>query len=153
MGSKSVRALTTTDPGRVQRLGMPRVQDGYPSGVERKTHECRQSSMDSSTSRRRSGPQVSTSINRTSEGSALGYDRAVEVAQEFLGDLGIVDTSDPGHARATESVFIIEFKTAADALGPKTVVLVDRASGDQRFVTVDPADPDPWPDAKPIAGD
>jgi hypothetical protein len=85
--------------------------------------------------------------------TALGYDRAVEVAQEFLGDLGIIDSAEPDHARATDSLFIIRFKAAAQAVEPNTVVLVDRATGDARFVTLDPAGADPWPEAKPIAGD
>jgi hypothetical protein len=83
----------------------------------------------------------------------LGHDQAVDAAQQFLGDLGIVSTSDPGHALATDDVAIIRFKTAAEALTANNVVLVDRATGNCRFVTVQPEDPDPWPEAVPMAAD
>lgn len=83
----------------------------------------------------------------------LGYDRAMEVAQGFLGDLGVVDTTDPDHVRATDDVFIIRFRTAAQALDANTVVLVQRAGGAARYATVDPEEPDPWPDARPVLND
>ena len=83
----------------------------------------------------------------------LGHDRAVEVAQQFLGDLGIVSTSDPGHELATDAFVIIRFKTAAEALEVNSVVLVDRVTGSCKFATVRPDDPDPWPDAEPMASD
>ena len=83
----------------------------------------------------------------------VGYDQAVEAAQQFLGDLGIVATSEPGHALATDDVAIIRFKTAAQALKVNSVVVVDRATGSCRFATVRPENPDPWPGAKPMASD
>lgn len=91
---------------------------------------------------------MSGRIDQASGTVTVGYDRAVELVQEFLGDLGIVDISDPSHARTTDDLYIIRFKTAAEALEPNTVVVVDRASGDLHFVTVRPEDADPWPEAK-----
>jgi hypothetical protein len=83
----------------------------------------------------------------------VGHDQAVEAAQQFLGDLGIVLTSEPSHVMATDDVVIIRFTTAAEALTTNNVVVVDRTTGNCRFVTVRPEDPDPWPDAKPMASD
>lgn len=80
----------------------------------------------------------------------LGHDQAVELAQRFLGDLGIVSTSDPGHVLATSELVIVRFKTAAEALTANSLVVVDRATGDCRYATVRPGDPFPWPDAKPL---
>lgn len=82
------------------------------------------------------------------DASVVGYDQAMDLAQQFLGDLGIVDD-----ARATDSLFIIGFKSAAEAVEPETFVLIDRATGSARFVTVNSAEPDPWPDARPTTGD
>jgi len=83
----------------------------------------------------------------------LGHDQAVELAQRFLGDLGIVSTSDPDHALATPELVIVRFRTAAEALTANNVVLVDRATGDCRYATVRAEDPNPWPDAKPLESD
>ena len=81
------------------------------------------------------------------------HDQAVDAAQQFLGDLGTVLTSGPDHARATDEVVIVQFKTAAEALEANNVVVVDRANAHCRFATVRPEDPDPWPDATPMAPD
>lgn len=80
----------------------------------------------------------------------LDHDQAVDAAQQFLGDLGIISTSDPAHALATDDLVIIRFRTAAEALEAGSVVLVDRATGHCRFATVRPDDPDPWPGARPM---
>jgi len=83
----------------------------------------------------------------------LGYNEAVDAAQQFLGDLGIVSTSDPDHAVATDDLAIIRFRTAAGALKADSVVLVDRATGHCRFATLQPDAPDPWPEAQPMPSD
>jgi hypothetical protein len=83
----------------------------------------------------------------------VGHDQAVDAAQQFLGDLGTVATSDPDHALATDAVVIIRFTTAAEALTANNVVVVDRVTGHCRFVTVRQEDPDPWPDALPMGSD
>jgi len=83
----------------------------------------------------------------------VDHDRAVELAQQFLGDLGIVASADLGHAMATDHTFIIRFSTAADALEANNVVVVNRESGDCRFATLRPDDTAPGPAVKPIDPD
>lgn len=84
---------------------------------------------------------------------SITFDQAIEVAQQFLGDLGLVASSDPNDARATSKFFIIDITTGSHAIEDGTVLVVERATGAAKFVTCSPGDPDPWPDAVTAAGD
>lgn len=59
------------------------------------------------------------------------------MAQAFLGDLGVVDTSDTHCVRVAGELFLVRFRTAAEALKSVTVVAVDRATGATRFVDLE----------------
>jgi hypothetical protein len=81
---------------------------------------------------------------------SIGYDEAVEVAQQFLGDLGLIASPGPDQGLATEDLFVLRFTNGAQTLDKDTVVVVDRATGHARFWSWNPDASDPWPDAVPI---
>jgi len=84
--------------------------------------------------------------------TTVGPELAVEIAQAFLGDLGLIATSDRRDMLETDECFILRFATAAGALDDDIVLVVDRATGDASYRTLDPSEPWPWPEAKPVKG-
>jgi hypothetical protein len=66
----------------------------------------------------------------------MQFAQAEAIAQQFLGDLGVLVPSESGLGSATDEAFVFRFRTAAQALDSDTVLLVDRTTGEARFVGV-----------------